>query len=122
MTGCEFPRLQLRGSAGFSPASLLIRLTNQIDEDARTKEVEKERKATSRILNSSQNQGSGIVTQLQIVPLLHRHVDRSRRDAVGDDHQTAGAGLGILSGHRSWSTQLSFPWRLPMVLGLCVRA
>jgi len=23
VTGCEFPRLQLRGSAGFSPASLL---------------------------------------------------------------------------------------------------
>jgi hypothetical protein len=40
VTGCEFPRLQLRGSAGFSPASLL-------NEDARTKEVEKERKATS---------------------------------------------------------------------------
>ena len=41
MTACEFPRLQLRGSAGFSPASLLI----SVDEDARTKEVEKERKA-----------------------------------------------------------------------------
>jgi hypothetical protein len=41
VTDGEFPRLQLRGSAGFSPASLLI----SVDEDARTKEVEKERKA-----------------------------------------------------------------------------
>jgi hypothetical protein len=51
VTGCEFPRLQLRGSAGFSPASLLIR-TDEIrsDKDARTKEVVKEQKATSRIL------------------------------------------------------------------------
>ena len=42
MTGCEFPRLQLRGSAGFPPASLLT----AIDENARTKEIEKERKTT----------------------------------------------------------------------------
>jgi len=49
VTDCEFPRLQLRGSAGFSPASLLT----VVDEDARTKEVEKERKATSLI--SGQN-------------------------------------------------------------------
>ena len=34
----RFPRLQLRGSAGFSPASLLVRN----DEGARTKEVVKE--------------------------------------------------------------------------------
>jgi hypothetical protein len=40
VTGCEFPRIQLRGSAGFSPASLLT----FVDEDARTKEVEKEQK------------------------------------------------------------------------------
>jgi hypothetical protein len=39
VTDGEFPRLQLRGSAGFSPASLLTSL----DEDARTKEVVKER-------------------------------------------------------------------------------
>jgi hypothetical protein len=39
VTDGEFPRLQLRGSAGFSPASLLT----SVDEDARTKEVEKER-------------------------------------------------------------------------------
>jgi hypothetical protein len=38
VTGCKFPRLQLRGSAGFSPASLLI----HAEEDARTKETEKE--------------------------------------------------------------------------------
>jgi hypothetical protein len=38
VTDCEFPRLQLRGSAGFSPASPLT----AGDEDARTKEVEKE--------------------------------------------------------------------------------
>jgi hypothetical protein len=51
VTDCEFPRLQLRGSAGFSPASLFIR-TEEIrsDKDARTKEVEKEQKATSPIL------------------------------------------------------------------------
>jgi hypothetical protein len=42
VTDCEFPRLQLRGSAGFSPASLLI----AIDEDARTKEVEKDLRLT----------------------------------------------------------------------------
>jgi hypothetical protein len=37
VAGCKFPRLQLRGSAGFSPASHLI-----IDKDAQTKEVVKE--------------------------------------------------------------------------------
>ena len=41
MTDCEFPRIQLRGSAGFSPASLLI----LFDEDARTKEIEKEQES-----------------------------------------------------------------------------
>jgi hypothetical protein len=35
---CKFPRLQLRGSAGISPASLLV----SGDEDAQTKEVGKE--------------------------------------------------------------------------------
>jgi hypothetical protein len=59
VTDGEFPRLQLRDSAGFSPASLLT----SVGEDARTKEVEKELKATSRILK--QNQGSGIVNQPQ---------------------------------------------------------
>jgi hypothetical protein len=39
VTACEFPRLQLRGSAGFSPASLLI----SVDEDARTKQLRKKK-------------------------------------------------------------------------------
>jgi hypothetical protein len=43
VTDCEFPRIQLRGSAGFSPASLLT----FVGEDARTKEVEKERNPLS---------------------------------------------------------------------------
>jgi hypothetical protein len=38
VAGCKFPRLQLRGSAGFSPASLLVKA----NEDAQTKEVVKE--------------------------------------------------------------------------------
>jgi len=45
VTDCEFPRLQLRGSAGFSPASLLT----SGDEDARTKEVEKEQTHSSSV-------------------------------------------------------------------------
>ena len=105
MTDCEFPRIQLRGSAGFSPASLLI----LFDEDARTKEIEKEQESHfpdsgSEFLNQNfltrtksellnQNQGSGIVTQRLRFPLLHGYVDRGGRDAVGDNHQTAGACL-----------------------------
>jgi hypothetical protein len=38
VAGCKFPRLQLRGSAGFSPASLPVKA----DKDAQTKEVVKE--------------------------------------------------------------------------------
>ena len=34
----QFPRLQLRGSAGFAPASLLVKR----DEDARTKNVKEQ--------------------------------------------------------------------------------
>ena len=89
VTGCEFPRLQLRGSAGFPPASLPISSMR----NARTKEVEKERKTTSRIRN--QNQGSGIVTRPLRFLLLHRNVYRGRRDAVRNDLQLARAGLHI---------------------------
>jgi hypothetical protein len=41
----QFPRLQLRGSAGFSPASLLL----NAEEDARTKELGKNKCSVKKI-------------------------------------------------------------------------
>ena len=43
MTGCQFPRLQLRGSAGFSPASHLVVRTRVREPN----DIEKEQNRTS---------------------------------------------------------------------------
>src|SRR5271154_499650 len=50
-TGCRFPRLQLRGSAGFSPASHLVVLTRLREPN----DVEKEQNRTSRFRSVSGN-------------------------------------------------------------------
>jgi hypothetical protein len=115
VTDCEFPRLQLRGSAGFSPASLLI----SIDEDARTKEVEKELKATSRILN--RNQGSGIVTQ----PRRFLYCTVTWTGAEGMPLATTTRRLAPVSaffGTSKLVDTILVPVAIAMVLGLCVRA
>ena len=120
MSDCEFPRLQLRGSAGFSPASLLIR-TDEIrsDKDARTKEVEKERKATSRILE--ENQGSGIVTQSQ--RFLYCTVTLTGADGMPLATTTRLlAPVSAVFGTSKLVDTIFVPVATPMVLGLCVRA
>jgi hypothetical protein len=66
VTDREFPRLQLRGSAGFSPASLLISPdpvnVDPVDPDknARTKEVEKEQNPLAFLPASCQNESEWI--------------------------------------------------------------
>jgi len=120
VTDCEFPRLQLRGSAGFSPASLLIR-TDEIrsDKDARTKEVVKERKATSRILK--ENQGSGIVTQ----PQRFLYCTVTLTGAEGMPLATTTRLLAPVSavfGTSKLVDTIFVPVATAMVLGLCVRA
>jgi hypothetical protein len=49
VTDCEFPRIQLRGSAGFSPASLLT----FVGEDARTNKLRKNETHSPRIRGES---------------------------------------------------------------------
>ena len=120
MTGCEFPRLQLRGSAGFSPASLLIR-TDEIrsDKDTRTKEVVKERK--SHFPDSAENQGSGIVTQ----PQRFLYCTVTLTGAEGMPLATTTRLLAPVSavfGTSKLVDTIFVPVATAMVLGLCVRA
>jgi len=55
VTGCQFPRLQLRGSAGFSPASRLVVLTRVREPNG----FEKEQSHTSSFRSVTGNRKCG---------------------------------------------------------------
>jgi hypothetical protein len=94
-----------------------------VDEDARTKEVEKERKATSLIPGptSDQNEGSGIVNQLR----LFLYFTVTLTGAEGMPLATTTRLLAPVSaffGTSKCVETVFVPVATAMVLGLCVRA